>query len=229
MFLKMKPYLFLILTSAIYFVFYIIRIAFIGYGSLEALIPKHVCLSLFFIILLIFLYYEGYKNLDKFSFKFIIAGYLIFSFLLIITPTLTSLDLYSYGLRGRIFSIYHQNPYLVPGSAFPQEPFLALSCSSWIDITQAYGPLWTFFSGIITWLGKNSVLLTIYLYKLFIFLGNSLVLLLLYRIAKFCSPEKLKKYFIFMHGALSSSLNLLTMPIMMLGCYYLVCCLYIFI
>src|SRR5260370_24200539 len=51
-----------------------------------------------------------------------------------------SQDILAYAGFSRLVATYHANPYFVPISAYPQDPFKALNY--WATSTFAYGPVW---------------------------------------------------------------------------------------
>jgi hypothetical protein len=59
-------------------------------------------------------------------------------------------DILVYASFGRVLGTYHANPYFVPISAFPQDPFTALNY--WSAAVSAYGPIWTLLCGFFGWL-----------------------------------------------------------------------------
>ncbi|MBU4078196.1 hypothetical protein KKE85_01100 [Patescibacteria group bacterium] len=100
--------------------------------------------------------------------------------------------MYMYAMRGRIVSVYGENPYLRPAADFSEDSFFGYICEIWAGLTQNYGALWTIFSSLITKLGQKSVDLTFSLYKTLALIGNSIVLVLLYLITKLKSFDELK-------------------------------------
>ena len=53
--------------------------------------------------------------------------------LAVAAPVLLSRDVYSYAAYGRIFTLHGANPYVVPPSAFPSDPFVRVASREWID------------------------------------------------------------------------------------------------
>jgi len=186
------PILFVFLNALIYVIIAAVRVSFGKYGTIEALIFRNILPSIAFIIPLLLVYFWGYRNIKRFPTGFIILGYLIFASILIATPVLTSMDMYMYPMRARIASVYGQNPYLKSAADFPTDPFYKNICGSWANLTEGYGVMWTIFSVFITRIAADSIDITYLLYKVFAFVGNSIVLLLLYLIARLKSFDKLK-------------------------------------
>jgi hypothetical protein len=130
-----------------------------------------------------------YRHADRFPFWWLISVYLVVSLLLLLMPVLFSSDIHMYAMRGRILSVYHQNPYLVPAAQFPEDPFLGLTHTAWRVLPQNYGPLWTLFSALLTWIGGARLFGTILLFKLSGFVGNTLGLWLVSRLAGDVAPK----------------------------------------
>jgi len=65
-----------------------------------------------------------------------IAAGLIYVF----TPAMLSHDILVYASYSRLMAIYHANPYFVPLSAYPHDPFNTLNY--WASAVAAYGPAW---------------------------------------------------------------------------------------
>ena len=63
----------------------------------------------------------------------------------LLSPWMLSTDLYSYVAYGRIFGVYHGNPYLEVPAQYPGDPFF--EHVYWKFVPSFYGPLWTLVSG----------------------------------------------------------------------------------
>lgn len=68
----------------------------------------------------------------------------------IFTPAMLSRDIFVYAGYGRVLAIHHANPYFIPLSAFPQDPFNTLD--DWHRVPSAYGPVWQLLCTCISWL-----------------------------------------------------------------------------
>lgn len=185
------PYFIFLLNLFLFCLIFLTRIKFGKYGSIERAVFSLGGVTI--ILSLLSLYFLAFKNINKFSFKLIIIGYFIFSLILIFTPVLLSTDLYIYIMRGKVFSFYGQNPYLVPVKDFPGDPFLKFTDPAWRSFVQNYGPLWTSVSILLNWIGKNSLDLTLFIYKFYGFLVNTFVLFLIYKISAIYCPGKIKE------------------------------------
>lgn len=108
----------------------------------------------------------------------------IFACLLLMTMPLTSRDLFYYIMVGRVLGVHAANPYLVPPSAFPNDPLFQYT--NWPDYTSPYGPLWLLLSGGLALLGGTSVLLNVCLFKLVAFAGYLACGALIWAILRAC-------------------------------------------
>ncbi len=90
------------------------------------------------------------------------------SFFLCFMPPIFSGDLYEYLIRGRILSIYHQNPYVAFPVNFPND--LLRPYSIWITNPDAYGPISVFIQTLPAALFQHSVMGMIAAYKCIVWL-----------------------------------------------------------
>ncbi len=67
-------------------------------------------------------------------------------------PPLFSHDVYSYALYGRMWVLYHANPYLQSPSVAVHDPFLHVASNGFRSV---YGPLFTLISGLIVWIFRS--------------------------------------------------------------------------
>jgi hypothetical protein len=67
--------------------------------------------------------------------------------LYLFTPAIFSGDIFSYASYGRLLSVHHVNPYVIPPSAFPKDPTYQLV--HWKDIVSIYGPVWLMISAVV--------------------------------------------------------------------------------
>jgi hypothetical protein len=74
-------------------------------------------------------------------------------------------DLYRYFIRGRIFSIYGENPFTVEAASLTGAPFWRLA-GEWATVTTPYGPLWELTAGGVTALVGDSLLWGLLAFKL---------------------------------------------------------------
>jgi len=68
------------------------------------------------------------------------AGAIVAGLFFVFTPAMLSHDMLVYTSYSRLLAIYHANPYFVPLTAFPRDPYVPLNY--WAGAVSAYGPLW---------------------------------------------------------------------------------------
>ena len=87
----------------------------------------------------------------------LISGVLAFTY-----PLLSD-DMFYGIVGGRTFGCYGQNPFSVPPSGFPKDPFLPYA--GWKDLTMPYGPLWVLISGTVARISDRGLLATVLAFK----------------------------------------------------------------
>lgn len=139
--------------------------------------------NLFSIIFILFtsFYILLLKKSDHFkiSKKYLLLAVVI---LLLTNPFFLSHDFVSYATYPKILLHYHQNPWLIPPSAYPYDPWLTQN--HWPTSTSRYGPAWTALSAIPYMLGKNNLIITGYLFKVLGSVGFLINILLIKKITK---------------------------------------------
>jgi hypothetical protein len=101
---------------------------------------------------------------------------------LLLTFPFNATDIYRYVIRGRVSSIYGQNPFTEPPDAFPQDPFRPLA-GEWSSETSPYGPLWELTAAAVTALAQDNLYLGLILFKLLGLAGHLLIALLIWLLA----------------------------------------------
>jgi hypothetical protein len=112
----------------------------------------------------------------------ILGTAVLFALPLLFTFPFNATDIYRYFIRGRISSLYGQNPFTDPPDAFPQDPFRPLA-GEWSSETSPYGPLWELMAAAVTALAPNNLYLGLILFKIGGLAGHLLIALLLWRLA----------------------------------------------
>ncbi len=131
-------------------------------------------LFFFFTLALLWAVRQSQKGLIGPIFWFLaIFFFLSFSFILMAIPPLTSQDAFWNLFQGRIFSHYHQNPYLVAPQNFSGNPFLK-PIQTWRHCPMVYGPIWTLLVSLISFLFPDNLFLQLLLLRiiLLIILGG---------------------------------------------------------
>jgi hypothetical protein len=83
-----------------------------------------------------------YHQISRLIWLSTIAAGILFVF----TPAMPSHDILVYASYSRLIATYHANPYFVPLTAYPHDPFNTFNY--WADATAAYGPVWLFVCSI---------------------------------------------------------------------------------
>ncbi len=74
-------------------------------------------------------------------------GVLVAGLIYVFTPAMLSHDILVYTSYSRLIANYHANPYFVPLSTFPHDPYVPLNY--WASSIAAYGPLWLMVCGLL--------------------------------------------------------------------------------
>lgn len=100
---------------------------------------------------------RGDDDTSRTAFKKALALACVFNIgLAFYAPPILSADLWHYTLFGRMVSVYHQNPYVIPASSISEDLYYPLAI--WRETTTQYGPLWTMIEAMVAWLVGSSVL-----------------------------------------------------------------------
>ncbi len=110
-----------------------------------------------------------------------VTGILTFSY------NALSYDIFNYIFDAKIFTFYHQNPYLHKALDFPSDPML--SFMRWTHRVYPYGPLWLGLTIPFSYAGMKIFIVTYFLFKLFIAGCFLLSCLLIERITKLHDKE----------------------------------------
>jgi hypothetical protein len=105
-------------------------------------------------------------------------------------PLLFSRDVYSYAAYGRIAAVHDGNPYLVPPSAFLDDPFTAVVSSTWIDQRAVYGPAFVLVATGVAAATEDSPAGTVAGFKLLAGVAMLAALLLAVSAARRLKPER---------------------------------------
>lgn len=87
----------------------------------------------------------------------------LFLVVLLCSPVMLSTDVHAYAIYGRVFAIYHANPYAEAAPITAADPFMPLIGYEYLP--SWYGPLWTLISAGLARLGGNHVGLTALLFR----------------------------------------------------------------
>src|SRR5947209_5436719 len=79
--------------------------------------------------------------------------------LAVVRPPMHSHDVWSYVMYGRTVSHHHASPYVHAPAAYPTDAFLARVDPLWRNTKSVYGPLFTAWAGLLTFLGGSVAVL----------------------------------------------------------------------
>ena len=126
---------------------------------------------IFFLILagvyILFSYFFSTRK-TPFNYQKIIGISLLIAAVILWVKPFMSEDILFYIFRGRVESVYGQNPYTVSYSTFPKDKFYHTSdYQVHKDLTSVYGPLFGYISCALTKIHKQSITWNIIIFKLF--------------------------------------------------------------
>lgn len=175
------------LTEIIYLLFYFIEPLRKHLGD-QSFTLHNSYLFLLVVGLLIsalIVYILNYRRITEknVNLKTIIIFFILFNLTLLFIWPIGSSDIFGYIYQSRIISEYHANPYLTPYDAFPGDIFYHLIKNQWSTNTTPYGPIWVIIGSILSFIGKNNLVFTLLLFKLFFILINFLNFYLIYKIS----------------------------------------------
>jgi hypothetical protein len=102
------------------------------------------------VVVVFIIYLLALRRLPKLvTFRFIRNSTLLFGFLYMLFPIVTSADVFSYIAYARMGVIYHLNPLTTLPTAIQTD--IAYKYLSWIDQPSAYGPTWVFLTSAWQW------------------------------------------------------------------------------
>ena len=104
------------------------------------------------------------SSVKTFPLPFILITTSLFAILLWQTFPFNATDVYRYVIRGRIQSVYGEDPYTTPPNQFPSDPFADFA-GEWADATSPYGPVGELAAGMLTHLSGANLLAGLLLFK----------------------------------------------------------------
>jgi|GEM_PF-3649842 len=159
---------------------------------LEGIIFAAILVSLYTLF-----YYFYTRRGFSVDYKKIIGIGLLFAFVVIWIDPFMSEDILFYIVRGRVESVYGENPYTVSYSRFPNDKFYNISDYQFHkELTSVYGPLFGHISQLLTRINKNSIRINILIFKLFnvfVHLINIWLILQIISLPKAQFPDDAKK------------------------------------
>jgi len=129
-------------------------------------------------------YIKGFSYLKKIkvSFKKLFLFFILLNLVLMFIWPAGSNDSFSYIYQSRLISHHQVNPYIDTYSNFEHDSFFKEINNKWSARTAPYGPIFLALGGLLTWLGGNSLILTLFLFKLVMVIANILCAWLVYKV-----------------------------------------------
>lgn len=183
-----KFFVIIILSEILYLSFYSVKYfkRLVG-DDHTALKNTYIFLALVAILLLLFLLYlKGLNIVSKNNIptKTIILVAIIFNFTLLFLAPIASNDVYTYIYNSRIISAHNENPYTLAYNNFPDDLLYSSIKNPWSKNTNVYGPLFTSAGAVVTFIAKDSLFLSIFLFKLLFIIFNISNIFLIKKICK---------------------------------------------
>lgn len=119
-----------------------------------------IIVILLFIFYLVFLRLVKRKEITRKQLWMLIFGTAL---VLVCSYNALSYDLFNYIFDAKIFTYYHQNPYLHKALDYPHDPMLTFM--RWTHRTYPYGPVWLFITIPLSFLGAQFFIPTFFLFK----------------------------------------------------------------
>ena len=222
-----KLIIFGVLTEMIYLLFYFVEPLRKRFGD-QALSLSNSYLFLIVIGLLLLaltLYILAFKQVVKnnIGFKEIFIFFIIFNLTLLFIWPVGSIDIFSYIGWSRVLSEHHTNPYLTAYRAFTNDAFYQQINNKWLSLPTPYGPLFTIIGSALTSIGGNSLLRSLFLFKLFFIMINALNCLLIHKTFKNNGATFLYAWnpLILYEFSINGHSDILTIFFLLLGLYFL--------
>ena len=142
------------------------------------------------LLLLYWLYLQASRQPPRLWLILVTA--VLFALPLLITFPFNATDVYRYFIRGRVSSIYGENPFTEPPSAFTQDPFWKLA-GEWSNETSPYGPVWEMAATAVTAIAQDYLYIALLLFKLLGLLTHLLITLLIWHLLAGRNPAERRR------------------------------------
>lgn len=133
------------------------------------------------LLMLVAAYVVALRYTDHVPARLTIGAIAAFTFIVLIGPPLFSTDVFSYQVYGKMFAVYHINPYVHGPWAIQLDPLYHYIGARWILTPSVYGPLFTFLSAVFA---SASVAFNDLAFKLIAAAASAGTMLLIWRCAK---------------------------------------------
>lgn len=127
------------------------------------------------------------------SLLILIVGVIVFSAIMLACWPLTSSDIFTYIMQGRILGVYHGNPYVDYIQNYDNDALYAWVFYRWHETPMVYGPLWGIISAGLALVSGKSLVINLFIFRLFVVACFGVSTWLLYKILEKIKPNI--KYF----------------------------------
>ncbi len=121
--------------------------------------------------------------------RLILAFSVLFAVILVGMYPVSSSDVYTYFLYGRILAFHHENPFVAEVGRLASDS-LNTYITPWVDSASPYGPLWAIISSVASWLVGFRVLWGLLFFKALAVVALVVSLALLDRLLMHTMPER---------------------------------------
>lgn len=215
------------LSEIAYLFFWIVRLfpfsAESPYDLLKNNLNFGIVLGILLIAFVLYILASRQVRLSQVSPKLILSFAILFNLTLVFVLPVASDDVFSYISESRVVSKYRSNPYYVPYDEFKYDILYPKIKTVWSKDVTNYGPLFTAFGTILTFIGGDNLLLNVYLFKIAFVALNLLVAWLIFKVTK--SKISLILYswnpLILFEVSLNAHNDILTVAFFVLSLYFL--------
>jgi hypothetical protein len=190
------------------------RNAFIQIGYFQRELSSYLFMGL--VILLFAFHFYLVRHYKKVKLWFIlvpmaIVGLLSYPFL--------SHDFFNYLFDAKIFTFYHQNPYLQRALDYPNDPWIRFM--HWTHRTYPYGPVFLVMTIIPSFLGMGKFVLHFFLFKGMSFVFYLITVWLLYKMNKKWAIFFATQPLVILEGLVSNHNDFIAVSLGIVGIYFL--------
>lgn len=119
---------------------------------------------------------------SKITIKKIVFYSILFQAIMLLSYPSLATDIFSYIMSDRVTTVYHQNVWLTKPQEFSYDQFSRLA--DWQYQPRVYGEVNQFFYNFVSLGGRSDLFLTVFLYKLLVFIFSLGSIYMVYKIAK---------------------------------------------
>jgi len=176
--------------------------------------PSSWWIYLSLVLLLLFFNYWFTKKYQRFS---AVKIALITGLILCASYPFLSHDFFNYMFDAKIFTFYHQNPYLFKALDFPTDPWIRFM--HWTHRTYPYGPVFLLITLVPSFLSLGKFLLSFFLFKLTFFAFYFGAVYFLNKTSKKAALFFATNPYVIIEGLVNSHNDLIMIALALMGIY----------